>query len=157
MLKLLENKSKLIFFTIFLIGSFTILIMIPKDNFPVNKPKLKITYDNKEVYNINGEFNWFSKEIGGNSNLAEPLENISEPLYAKRGEEINIKFSKAPNSVSIIDISKSPYQDHNLLEKNDKKEYYFLLPDESGEYIFEVNGIWDSTHNLAKIFKVYIE
>lgn len=44
-----------------------------------------------------------------------------------------------------------------------KKGYYklsiflFMLPEEKVEYDFQVNGIWDSTHNVSKIFKVYID
>ena len=153
----LNYKSKLIFFLTFIIFAITIVAIILKDDVPINKRSLKITYNNEKVSTINGEFNWFNKETGGNSTFAEPIENLKEPLYAKGGEKIKIRFSKEPNSVVIQDISISPYKDYKLVKEESNKEFSFMLPEEKGEYYFQVDGIWDSTHNVSKIFKVYID
>lgn len=153
----LKHKSKFIFFLTFIIVTITIISIIFKGDVPINKPSIKITYNNEKVSTINGEFNWFNKETGGNSTFAEPIENLKEPLYAKGGEKIEIRFSKEPNSVVIQDISISPYKDYKLLKEESNKEFSFMLPEEKGEYNFQVDGIWDSTHNVSKIFKVYID
>ncbi|HAT4243983.1 glutaminase [Clostridium perfringens] len=153
----LKHKSKFIFFLTFIIVTITIIAIIFKGDVPINKPSIKITYNNEKVSTINGEFNWFNKETGGNSTFAEPIENLKEPLYAKGGEKIEIRFSKGPNSVVIQDISISPYKDYKLLKEESNKEFSFMLPEEKGEYVFQVDGIWDSTHNVSKIFKVYID
>lgn len=60
----LKYKSKLIFFLIFIIVAVIIVAIIPKDDFPINKPALKITYNNEKVSTINGEYNFQVDGIG---------------------------------------------------------------------------------------------
>ena len=57
----LKYKSKLIFFLTFIIVTLTIIAMIFKGGVPINKPSIKITYNNEKVPTINGEFNCFNK------------------------------------------------------------------------------------------------
>lgn len=151
-----KHRNKIIGLILFIIAIIT-LAMVPKDDFPFDKPNIKITYDNEKVSTINGEFNWFNKELGGNSTFAEPLENLNKPIYAEGGETLQIKFSKEPDSVAIQEISNIPYTDYEYLNGYSKKEYSFILPKEKGEYHFQVRGVWDETHNIAEIFKVCIE
>lgn len=151
-----KHRNKVIGLILFIIA-IIILAMLSKDYFPFNKPNIKINYDNEKVSTINGEFNWFNKELGGNSTFAEPLENLNKPIYAEGGETLQIKFSKEPDSVAIQEISNIPYTDYEYLNGYSKKEYSFILPKEKGEYHFQVRGVWDETHNIAEIFKVCIE
>ena len=57
----------------------------------------------------------------------------------------------------LYESAVSPYKDYKLLKEESNKEFSFMLPEEKGEYNFQVDGIWDSTHNVSKIFKVYID
>ncbi|XZL08486.1 hypothetical protein ACSXBF_08135 [Clostridium perfringens] len=66
----MKHKSKFIFFLTFIIIIITIIATIFKGDVPINKPSIKITYNNEKVPTINGEFNWFNKETGGNSTFA---------------------------------------------------------------------------------------
>lgn len=65
-----------IFYTLGILSCLIIISKIPKGDIPFKKPDIKIKYNNKEIATINGEFNWFNKELGGNSNFAEPLDDL---------------------------------------------------------------------------------
>lgn len=150
-------NTRTVFFTLGIISCIIIISKIPKDNIPFKKPDIKVVHNNKEVSTINGEFNWFNKNSGGNSNLAESLEDLKEPLNTKSGETINIRFEKAPKNISINEVSDIPYEKLEYSTGDSEKEISFTLPEEKGTYYIEVSGFYDETHSNSEIFKVIVE
>lgn len=126
---------------------------------PSQPPKLTIKYNNKPLPSTSGDTNWLGKD-GGNTNLVGNSYEVvvdKAPISIKPNETIEIKFSRAPKKVRIIQWLNSKNTLDLYEDTNEKRTYKYTMPKQSGEYIFEILGDWDDRHNLSEIIKVKIE
>lgn len=125
---------------------------------PLSPAKVVIKYNNRAVPVEIGEHNWINGE-GGNSYLAGSSYNVgqkSSSFTAKANDIINISFSSKPREMKVI--LWSGYSARKVYKSfGAQKKYEFDLPEAKGEYIFEVVGDWDNTHNTSHVFRVKLE
>jgi len=131
---------------------------------PTSPPTPNIMYKNREIVLKNADFNWFDKDIGGNSNISgDPSETLRDykPVDVGSEDSLEYSFPQKPRIVSII-ITKLDGSQWKLVNRyfrfySDKKEGRIIqLPTEKGIYIYEIDGEWDETHNTANIFKINV-
>lgn len=152
------TKITIILTFLFLLGSYCMYLV--SSEVPIQRPYVSIKYKNKAIPSKIGEHNWFRSETGGNSFIVGSSYKVGKEtsiFTAKSGDALTISFSAKPKEMKVI-----LYSNKNTTAKvyktfGSEKNYELMLPKEQGEYIFEVSGHWDDTHNTSDIFRVKIE
>lgn len=133
---------------------------------PTNLPDVNIKYNGKDIPTSYGEYAWlgnFSKEQPktGNSYLVGPSYDVgleASRFSAKPNSEIEVIFNSAPPKI-ILRTWVVDNPENEIIKEVDssKKINTITLPDEKGEYIYEVKGYWSSTNFTLTIFRVIVE
>lgn len=63
---------------------------------------------------------------------------------------LNLKFSENPNSIEVLNWK------NEMLSKYEIKEHGIIVPQEEGEYIFEIIGDWDKG-KVSYVVKILVE
>ncbi len=126
---------------------------------PSHTPKVTIKYENKKMKSSIGEHNWFNG-ANGNSYLVDSAYSLGKKtnsFISKSQGVVTINFSSQPNKIKILQW-KEEERAETILEKEieNEKSFQITLPKEAGEYIFEIYGMWDETHNTSNVFRVVI-
>lgn len=158
------RKLIILIFVIFIISSYAyerITIDVP-----INLPKVTIKYSGKEILTSPGEYAWlksFSKgqPKTGNSYLAGPSYDVGvmvESFSAKSNSDIKVIFKSAPPEIILRRWTVGDSV-NEVTKKFDslKKINNITLPEEKGEYIYEVQGYWSNTNFTSTVFRVLIE
>lgn len=134
-----------------------------KEIIPPSLPNIKVTYNKQNIETALGEYNWFDKEVGGNTCFGEAPEKIVKNLKsisAKREDNVNFVFKtfcKQPTKITVnmvIPNKREPYKIRII--KQTSNYNYFNVPKETGEYIFLIRGYWDETHSVEYYFRIKV-
>ncbi|MCI6275238.1 MAG: hypothetical protein MR639_00565 [Clostridium sp.] len=148
---------------ILLIG-FSLYMRCSKSEIPYEFPKIKITYNNENVPSSKGQYNWIYG-VGGSSNITGPSYEVgkqSEIIKCTPNSYINVFFKTRPIKALPKRITVLLWKDTNsepiiYKEDEEKDSISVLLPDQEGEYIFEIQGYWDDKRNTSSIINVSVE
>lgn len=132
---------------------------------PSSPPTMNIYYKENKIKLEHGDFNWFDKSEGGNSHLyGDPIKILEDysPVEVSIGDFFTYTYSSIPRSVSVgifkLDGHKWIKSEEYTLYYYDKKyDRTIRVPQEKGEYIFDISGNWDETHNTCHIFKIKVK
>lgn len=145
-----------------LIG-FSLYKRYSKSEIPYEFPKIKITYNNENVTSSNGSFNWIYG-IGGSSNITGHSYEVgkqSEVIKCTPNSYINISFktlpiNALPKKITVL-LWKGTNSEPIIYKENQGEDSIsVLLPNQEGEYIFEIQGYWDDRRNTSNIINVLI-
>jgi len=168
----LKFKGQKISFKIF-IFLFIVLLIVGSyihaeitSDIPNDLPEVTIKYQGEKVSSTHGEYAWlinFSKDQPrtGNSYLVGPSYYIGKNLSsfeAKANDEINIIFEKAPPEIILTrwNVGDSENETSEKIEAY-KKMNTIKLPDQKGEYIYEVRGKWSDTNFTVTVFRTIVK
>ncbi|MHC1683097.1 MAG: hypothetical protein AB6733_09145 [Clostridiaceae bacterium] len=152
-------KGKVITATILILIVFVFLVFKPTKKFmPLFGPKINVTYNQNKIETVKGDYNWFDKETGGNSYMADTSTNLAKNIKGtnvKSGEKIEFSFSsfwKQPSKTRVALVASD-----NSASEIGENTRYFNAPKEKGEYIYLISGYWDDTHCIGYVIKINVE
>jgi len=152
-----EKKYLFVVIPLVLLILFTVIINLKEIPFTPPTPVLK--YNDAKIKVSEGEHNWFDKNTGGNSYIAGSSYDIGEKMdFVVIEPEDEIVFDLKGNPKSIVVRLWTDYNRaivYKSYTRGDAKE--IISPKTEGEYILEINGEWDGTHNTSHIFKLKVD
>lgn len=145
--------------TLLLLLFFSIIYSIKLTRTPKDRPVITVKYEDKFVPSILWNNYWPAADNKsvypeGNINILVPE---TSAFIAKPGDKIEVIFSVKPKHIRISQLSKSNSTASSGIYTGFKRKYTFNLPKEKGEYIYEIYGYWDDSHNTSDILKVRIQ
>jgi len=126
---------------------------------PISAPAPVLKYNDEKIKVSEGEHNWFDKNTGGNSFLAGSSYDIGEKMDSvviEPEDKIVFDLKGNPKSIKVhlwTDYNRATV--YKSYTSSDVKE--IISPKTEGEYILEINGEWDETHNTSHIFKLKVD
>ena len=157
----LVKMTILIFVIVILFSYFYALLT---SDIPINKPSVKIEYNDKVVPTSIGEYTWSGKPIKGqktgSSYLAGPSYDVGmavSRVSVKPNSEIEVIFTSAPVEMTLRTWVVGNSTNYSTEKFDSLKQYTITLPNKKGEYIFEVIGDWGEANNISTIFRVNVE
>lgn len=126
---------------------------------PKERPKVTFKYKDKVIPSNMGEHTWFNIKAGGNSYIVGRSYDVglkTSSVVTSPGSTMEINFSYIPKNIELLQWTSSDTHSKIYDIKSMEKKYEFALPLDKGEYIFEVMGQWDETHNTSDIIRVNI-
>lgn len=167
-MKLNNNKLLIkifgLIFIIFIIFSYAYEKLT--SDVPINIPDVTIRYNGEDIPTSLGEYAWlksFSKDQPktGNSYLAGPSYDVGMKVSqtsVKQNSEIEVIFNTEPPEIVLREwLVGEPINEIRKEIKSSKKVNIIKLPQEKGEYIYEIQGYWSNTNFTSTIFRVLVE
>lgn len=127
---------------------------------PRKVPIPLIKYNNLEIKVIPSTYAWFNKDKGGNSVLGLPPEESVksiQPVIVESNGKVSFSFDVflKPKDISLILWRNGKIISEKTLKGT--KEGFFYAPNETGIYVYEINGQWDETHTSSFSFKIEVK
>ncbi|GAB6151908.1 hypothetical protein JCM17380_06580 [Desulfosporosinus burensis] len=134
-----------------------------RSDIPSEVPKSVVIIVDQNIETALGYYNWFDKDQGGNTHFGDSPENLVKELHtviAKKGERVyfNFKTSRPPirNTVYLIVPNEKEPLNFGMIEQPSEGNS-FIVPEESGPYIFVITGYWDDSHAVDYAFKITVD
>lgn len=137
----------------------SLILSFSNNHLPKKVTIPSITYNDLEIQTAPGLYNWFDKDLGGNSNIGlAPEEGVNDiqPVIIEPNGKIFFSFDI---SIKPKDISLNLWRNEEIVSKKifeETREGFFNVPSESGIYVYEIYAEWDETHTSAFSFKVEV-
>ena len=129
---------------------------------PAEVPESVVTTVDQNIETALGYYNWFDEDQGGNTNFGDSPENLVKELHkaiVKKGERVHFEFktSQPPkrNTVFLIVPNIKEPLNFGMIEQPSEGNS-FIVPKESGQYIFVHRGYWDDSHAVDYAFKIIV-
>ena len=134
-----------------------------RSDIPAVVPQSVVTIADQNIETALGYYNWFDKGQGGNTHFGDSPENLVSEIHtviAKKGERVSFHFktSRPPirNTVYLIVPNEKEPLNFGKIEQP-TEENSFVVPKESGLYIFVLTGYWDDSHAVDYAFKITVD
>jgi len=154
----ISGSKKLVLILIPLSLLFLAIFLIAPKGIPLTPPTPELKYNDIKINLSQGEYNWFNKDHGGNSFLAGSSYDVGEKMKCittKPEDKIAFNFGEKPKTIKVLlwtDYNRAiVYKSYGT---DDVKE--IITPKAEGEYVMEIVGEWDETHNTSHIFKIKV-
>lgn len=159
-----KKRAKIIIYVIIIMTVEWLCLKNYYTGNPSLPPTMNIYYKEDKIKLEHGDFNWFEKSEGGNSHIyGDPVKTLEgyNPVEVSIGDFFIYNYSSKPRviSVRIFKLNGNEWnlsQDYILFYSNKKYERTIAVPQEKGEYIFDISGNWDETHTTCHVFKIKI-
>jgi len=130
---------------------------------PSEVPKFVVSTVDQNIETALGYYNWFNEDQGGNTHFGDSPENLVKELHkvmVKKGERVHFEFksSQPPkrNTVYLIVPNEKEPLNFGMIEQPSEGNS-FIVPKESGQYIFVLTGYWDDSHAVDYAFKITVD